>query len=74
MSRFLWHVIRREIRGFAVLPDVSAEEREIAAVARPCPVIYLPSEIPDGTARSVYETHIPDLQVLDELILGVSEK
>jgi hypothetical protein len=59
------HVVRAEVGRLAVLADVRAQEREVAGVARPLPVVDLAAVVADARRRRVHQAHVADLDLLD---------
>ena len=68
------HVVRRVVGRFAIRRHVGAEEREVARVPRPTPVVDVAAIAADGVRGRVDEPDVADLQVLHELVLKAAEE
>ena len=65
------NVVFRIFCRFSILVRVNTEERKVACVTRPHPVVGISSEFTDGRRRSPYHTNIT-VYCFDEQIIFVS--
>ena len=70
--RLVRHVVRRRIRGTAILADVRAQEREVADVAREFIVVDVAAEVAHAVGRRVHEAHVADQQLPDAVVLAAA--
>src|SRR3569623_1804067 len=68
------HVVGAGIGRLAVLADVRAEERPVAGVARPLPVVDLAAVVADRARRRVDEADVLDVEDLVQRVLGAAEE
>src|SRR5262249_26563853 len=62
VRRMVRHVVGRVVRGLAVLANVRAEERNVAGVTRPAPVVDLAAIVAYADGGRPHEAHVADLE------------
>ena len=66
---FVGHVVGRIGRGFVVPAGIDAEQREVARVAGPYPVVGVAAELADRRGRGGHQTHVVELLVDEQELL-----
>jgi len=68
--RLVRHVVLGIGGGLAVLADVSAQYREVAAVARPDEIVDLVAVIADRFRRRIHQADVLQLELADQIEIG----
>ena len=74
-TRLIGYILARVVGGLVVLAGIDAENREVARVARPDPVVGVAAELTDRRGGRAYQTNVGKLLIdKQKILIGVVQR